>query len=109
MAGILRLWPVLSGCYLPFQFYKAMCEAAGYKGPLNRCSFFGSKAAGAKPDTMLRAGASQPWQVTLKEMTGVDHPDAAPMMEYFQPLYAWLKQQNAVNGSKTGWQSQPSG
>lgn len=43
-----------------FQFYKAMCEAAGYKGPLNRCSFFGSKAAGGKLAAMLKAGASQP-------------------------------------------------
>ena len=23
-----------------FQFYKAMCDASGYKGPLNRCTFF---------------------------------------------------------------------
>ena len=59
-----------------FQFYKAMCDAAGYKGPLNRCSFYGSKAAGAKLDAMLRKGASQPWQVTMKEMTGTDHLDA---------------------------------
>ena len=87
-----------------FQFYKAMCEAAGYKGPLNRCSFFGSKAAGAKLAAMLNAGASQRWQITLKEMTGVDHLDAGPMLEYFQPLYLWLKQQNALNGSKPGWQ-----
>ena len=87
-----------------FQFYKTMCQAAGYSGPLNRCSFFGSKAAGAKLDTMLKTGASQPWQATLKEMTGEDHLDAAPMLEYFQPLYIWLKQQNALNGSKPGWQ-----
>jgi peptidyl-dipeptidase A len=86
-----------------FQFYKAMCEAAGYQGPLNRCSFFGSKAAGAKLDAMLKTGASQPWQITLKEMTGDDHLDANPMLEYFQPLYVWLKQQNALNGSQPGW------
>jgi len=86
-----------------FQFYKAMCTAAGFKGPLNRCSFFGSKAAGAKLDAMLKAGASQPWQQTLKAMTGVDHLDAAPMLEYFQPLYVWLKQQNIANHTKTGW------
>jgi peptidyl-dipeptidase A len=88
-----------------FQFYKAMCDAAGYKGPLNRCSFFGSKAAGAKLKTMLEAGASQPWQLTLKQMTGKDHLDAAPLIEYFQPLYVWLKQQNAANNNKPGWQT----
>jgi peptidyl-dipeptidase A len=79
-----------------FQFYKAMCDASGYKGPLNRCSFYGSKAAGDKLNTMLAAGQSQPWQQTLKTMTGTDHLDAQPMLDYFAPLYTWLKQQNAA-------------
>lgn len=79
-----------------FQFYKAMCDASGYKGPLNRCSFYGSKAAGDKLNAMLEVGQSQPWQVILKQMTGTDHLDAGPMMEYFAPLYEWLKQQNAT-------------
>ncbi len=79
-----------------FQFYKAMCDASGYKGPLNRCSFYGSKAAGDKLNHMLEAGQSRPWQQTLKEMTGTDHLDAQPMLDYFAPLYAWLKEQNAA-------------
>ena len=86
-----------------FQFYKAMCEASGYKGPLNRCTFYGSKAAGDKLNTMLEAGSSQPWQQTLKTMTGTDHLDAQPMLDYFQPLYVWLKQQNAMNKVTPGW------
>jgi peptidyl-dipeptidase A len=77
-----------------FQFYKAMCDASGFKGPLNRCSFYGSKAAGDKLNQMLEAGQSRPWQETLKEMTGTDHLDAQPMIDYFAPLYAWLKDQN---------------
>jgi peptidyl-dipeptidase A len=77
-----------------FQFYKAMCDASGYKGPLNRCSFYGSKAAGEKLNRMLEAGQSRPWQETLKAMTGTDHLDAQPMLDYFAPLYAWLKEQN---------------
>ncbi len=79
-----------------FQFFKAMCDASGYHGPLNRCSFYGSKAAGHKLNTMLEKGQSQPWQQTLQEMTGTDHLDAAPMLDYFAPLYGWLKQQNAL-------------
>jgi peptidyl-dipeptidase A len=81
-----------------FQFFKAMCDASGYRGALNRCSFYGSKAAGDKLNTMLEAGQSQPWQQTLKEMTGTDHLDAQAMMDYFAPLYAWLKEQNKANG-----------
>lgn len=86
-----------------FQFYKAMCDASGYKGPLNRCTFYGSKAAGAKLQAMLEKGQSQPWQKTLQEMTGEDHLDAGPMLEYFAPLTKWLKEQNAKNGTKVGW------
>jgi peptidyl-dipeptidase A len=78
-----------------FQFYKAMCDASGYKGPLNRCSFYGSKEAGEKLAKMLEAGQSRPWQETMKEMTGTDHLDAQPMLDYFAPLYRWLKEQNA--------------
>jgi peptidyl-dipeptidase A len=80
-----------------FQFFKAMCDASGYHGPLNRCSFYGSKAAGDKLNKMLEAGQSQPWQMTLKEMTGTDHLDAQAMLDYFAPLYAWLKEQNKAS------------
>jgi peptidyl-dipeptidase A len=86
-----------------FQFYKAMCDASGYKGPLNRCSFYGSKAAGDKLNAMLAEGQAQPWQTTLKQMTGTDHLDAQPMLDYFQPLFVWLKQQNAINKATPGW------
>ena len=77
-----------------FQFYRAMCRAAGYSGPLNRCSVFGSKAAGDKLEAMLAMGASKPWQEALKAMTGEDRVDASAMVEYFQPLMTWLKEQN---------------
>jgi peptidyl-dipeptidase A len=39
---------------LEFQFYRALCRESGYKGPLNRCTFFGSKEAGAKFNKMSR-------------------------------------------------------
>ena len=84
-----------------FQFYRAMCRAAGYKGPLNRCSVFGSKPAGDKLQAMLQLGQSKPWQEALKAMTGEDRIDASAMVEYFQPLLTWLKEQN--KGEKTGW------
>jgi peptidyl-dipeptidase A len=90
---------------LMFQFYKAMCDAAGYQGPLHECSFYGNKAAGAKLERMLSRGASQPWQATLKEMTGSDRMDATPVLEYFAPLQDWLKKQN--EGQTCGWSTTP--
>jgi len=84
-----------------FQFYRAMCQAAGYKGPLNRCSVYGSKEAGARLNAMLSVGASKPWPEALKAMTGTDKADASAIVEYFKPLMDWLKEQN--KGEKEGW------
>jgi peptidyl-dipeptidase A len=86
---------------LEFQFYRALCRDAGHTGPLYRCSFFGSKEAGRKLQTMLAAGASRPWQETLKEMTGQSNLDAGALLEYFAPLKVWLDRQNA--GKPVGW------
>ena len=88
---------------LQFQFYKALCDASGFKGPLYECSFYGSKAAGEKYQAMLSKGSSQPWQQTLKELTGGEKMDASAVLEYFAPLQDWLKQQNA--GQQCGWQA----
>lgn len=86
---------------LQFQFYKALCDAAGHKGPLYECSFYGSKAAGDKYWAMLSKGSSQPWQQTMKELTGGEKMDASAVLEYFAPLQDWLKEQNV--GENCGW------
>ena len=86
---------------LQFQFYRAMCREAGHTGPLHRCSFFGSKEAGAKLASMLEAGQSRPWQETLQAMTGETTMDAGALMDYFAPLKAWLDAQN--QGHPVGW------
>jgi peptidyl-dipeptidase A len=51
---------------------------------------------------MLSKGASQPWQDTLKTLTGSEKMDASALLEYFAPLQAWLQQQN--EGQACGWQ-----
>ena len=90
---------------LQFQFYKSLCEAAGHTGPLYECSFHGNAEAGRKFQTMLAHGASQPWQATLKELTGSEQIDGGAVLEYFAPLQEWLKQQNA--GKQCGWEQTP--
>ncbi|HEY6941900.1 M2 family metallopeptidase [Dokdonella sp.] len=87
---------------LQFQFYRSLCDAAGYKGPLSQCSIYGNKEAGAKYWKMLSQGAQQPWQQTLKELTGKEDMDASAIIDYFAPLYAWLQEQN--KGKRCGWQ-----
>ncbi len=84
-----------------FQFYRAMCQASGYTGPLNRCSFFESKEAGARLRAMLKLGQSKPWPEAMRVMTGEDKADASAMVEYFEPLLKWLKEQN--RGESLAW------
>jgi peptidyl-dipeptidase A len=84
-----------------FQFYRAMCRAAGYTGPLNRCTFFGSKAAGTKLNDMLKMGQSKPWPDAMQALTGQREGDASAILEYFAPLKKWLDEQN--KGMKEGW------
>jgi peptidyl-dipeptidase A len=86
---------------LQFQFHKALCETAGFEGPLHECSIYGSEAAGRRLGAMLARGASQPWRDTLFELTGTRQMDAGPILEYFAPLAAWLEEQN--EGQDCGW------
>jgi len=86
---------------LQFQFYKAACDAAGWKGPLHRCSFYGNKEVGAKLGAMLEMGASKPWPDALEAFTGNREMSGKAMIEYFKPLMVWLKKQN--KGRKNGW------
>jgi peptidyl-dipeptidase A len=86
---------------LQFQFYKAACDIAGWKGPLHRCSFYGNKEVGAKLNAMLEMGASRPWPDALEAFTGERQMSGKAMAEYFAPLKTWLDQQN--KGEKAGW------
>ena len=84
-----------------FQFYRAMCRESGFKGPLNRCTFFGSEEAGAKLAKMLEMGQSKPWPDAMEALTGQREADAGAILEYFAPLKKWLDEQN--KGMKVGW------
>lgn len=86
---------------LQFQFYKAACDTAGWKGPLHRCSFYGNKKVGNKLNAMLEMGASKPWPDALEAFTGNREMSGKAMLEYFAPLMKWLKAQN--KGAKKGW------
>lgn len=86
---------------LQFQFYKAACAQAGWKGPLHRCSFYGDKRVGAKLDAMLAMGQSKPWPDALQAFTGSRDMSGAALVEYFAPLKTWLDAQN--KGKPSGW------
>jgi peptidyl-dipeptidase A len=86
---------------LQFQFHRALCQTAGYTGPLNRCSIYGNKEAGARLMRTLAAGQSRPWPDALEMLTGQREMDATAIIDYFAPLKSWLDQQN--EGESCGW------
>ena len=86
---------------LQFQFYKAACQQAGWKGPLHRCSFYGNKEVGKKLNAMLAMGQSKPWPDALQVFTGSREMSGKALVEYFAPLKTWLDQQN--KGKPQGW------
>ncbi|MEX0733268.1 MAG: M2 family metallopeptidase [Steroidobacteraceae bacterium] len=88
---------------LQFQFHRALCEKAGFKGPLHECSVFDSADAGRRFQEMLALGRSKPWQDALEKLTGTRQMDATAIVGYFEPLMGWLEEQN--RGRECGWQS----
>lgn len=53
---------------------------------------------------MLKLGSSRPWPDAMEALTGQRNMDASGVMEYFQPLYNWLKAENARTGEYIGWE-----
>lgn len=86
---------------LQFQFHRELCKAAGYEGPLHRCTIYGSDEAGKRLRDMLGMGASRPWQEALEALAGTREMDATAIIDYFAPLKVWLDEQN--EGRTCGW------
>jgi len=86
---------------MQFQLQKAACKMAGWEGPLHRCSIYGNKEVGARLNGMLAMGASRPWPDALEAFTGTRRMDASAIIEYFEPLTAYLEMRNA--GRQCGW------
>ncbi|WP_437942407.1 M2 family metallopeptidase [Sorangium sp. So ce341] len=86
---------------LQFQLHRALCEEAGHKGPLHRCTIYGSEQAGERLRRMMEMGRSRPWPEALEAVTGSRRMDAAAMLDYFAPLRGWLDRQN--RGRTCGW------
>ncbi len=86
---------------MQFQFHKALCDAAGFEGPLHECSIYDNKMAGEKLGNMLAMGQSKPWPDAMEALTGQRSMDGSAIIDYFAPLNAWLKEQN--RDRSCGW------
>uniref|UniRef100_A0A9L0RX25 Angiotensin-converting enzyme n=1 Tax=Equus caballus TaxID=9796 RepID=A0A9L0RX25_HORSE len=84
-----------------FQFQEALCQTAKHEGPLHKCDISNSTEAGQKLLQMLSLGKSEPWTLALERIVGVKNMDVRPLLNYFEPLFTWLKDQN--KNSFVGW------
>ncbi|KAF0878287.1 angiotensin-converting enzyme 2 isoform X1 [Crocuta crocuta] len=84
-----------------FQFQEALCRIAKHEGPLHKCDISNSTEAGKKLLQMLSLGKSKPWTFALEQVVGAKNMDVTPLLNYFQPLLTWLKEQN--RNSFVGW------
>uniref|UniRef100_A0A1A9V9W6 Angiotensin-converting enzyme n=1 Tax=Glossina austeni TaxID=7395 RepID=A0A1A9V9W6_GLOAU len=94
---------------LGFEFYRAFCLASGeYKPgnpdfPLSNCDFYGSKRAGNMIKKMMQQGATKHWRDVMEIATSERKLSAKGLMEYFGPLFIWLKEENKRLDIQTGW------
>lgn len=88
---------------LQFQFYRTMCRLQGQAKQLHLCDIYGNKYVGERFKRMLAKGNSKPWSEILEEFTGENQLDSSAMLDYFQPLYQWLKMENLARGYPIGW------
>lgn len=86
---------------MQFQFHKALCDKAGYTGPLHECSIYNNKKAGKALGDMLSMGQSKPWPEAMYALTGQREMDGSAIIDYFAPLNTWLKEQN--KDRQCGW------
>lgn len=69
-------------------------EPGNSSKPLHECDIDGSQKAGAKLRAGLSLGLSKHWKKALYEITGENDISAEALLEYFKPLYEFLKADN---------------
>jgi peptidyl-dipeptidase A len=77
---------------LLFQFHDHISKNILKQDP-HATNYYGSKEVGTFLRGVLETGANNDWRELLKESVGSEM-SAKPMLEYFEPLMAYLKEQN---------------
>ncbi len=85
---------------LKFQLHDYIARKILHQPPQS-CNYAGNKEVGKWLYSILEKGGTEDWRKVLKEATGEDLSTRA-MVDYFQPLMAWLEEQN--KGRKIGWE-----
>ncbi len=75
-----------------FQLHDHIAKQILHQDP-KATNYYGNKEVGKFLQKIMYPGASKDWNAVLKENTGSELT-AKPMLDYFGPLLAWLKEQN---------------
>ncbi|MEO7724304.1 MAG: M2 family metallopeptidase [Chthoniobacterales bacterium] len=87
---------------LKFQLHDYIARKILHQPPQS-CNYAGNKEVGKwLSDNILKKGGLEDWRKVLQDATGEDISTRA-MVDYFQPLMAWLEEQN--KGRKIGWEN----
>ncbi|XP_073811720.1 angiotensin-converting enzyme-like [Musca autumnalis] len=102
----------LLGEFLGYQIYRDICLEIGQyqRGskdkPLFKCDFANNQYTGQILRNMMNSGSTKPWYEVINDMSST-HPtklNASALLEYYEPLAAWLAQNNESKKITVGWQ-----
>jgi peptidyl-dipeptidase A len=84
---------------IKYQLHDHICKKILHTDP-HSCSYYGHKEVGDFLRSILKQGATRPFNDIIREATGEPLSTRA-MLEYFKPLDAWLDHELA--GKPVGW------
>jgi peptidyl-dipeptidase A len=84
---------------IKYQLHQHIAKKVLQRDPRN-CNFNGDKDVGAFLYKIMKLGATRDWRTIIKDATGEELSGKA-MLEYYEPLLGWLKEQN--QGREVGW------
>ncbi|KAH8287896.1 hypothetical protein KR018_006541, partial [Drosophila ironensis] len=94
---------------LQFQLLEKFCLRAGQfekgnpKKPLELCDLSDHRDIGAALQRAMALGSSVHYTNVLQEMVGASEIAVDGLLNYFQPLYDWLRNENIANQLEVGW------
>jgi peptidyl-dipeptidase A len=84
---------------IKYQLHMHIAKKLLKQDPRNS-NFYGNRQVGEFLHRLMQAGATRDWRSLIREATGEDL-SARPMLEYYEPLLAYLREQN--KGRQAGW------
>lgn len=84
---------------IKYQLHDHICKKILHADP-HACSYYGHREVGDFLRSILRQGATRPFDDVIREATGEPLSTRA-MIEYFKPLEPWLAEQ--LKGKPVGW------